>query len=141
MDKDTAIIPSFLVIDPQGYVTFRWTEAEDWDQLSVEMGSWIGTDRLEVVRYTQPLNALSKKLNLPGKHLVFLTSRNGFSETEGDNMPATILYDGGYPLYGKIIIALETDGDYEIEGFRLQNLLFYAFFIVNDAVGGLLRTK
>ena len=139
--EDTEIYPSFVVIDFRGNATYRWVEQEDWDTLRGEMCTWIQANQIEVVRYTKPLNALSKKLELVGKHLVFLTSRNGFTVTVGDNMTATLLYDGGYELFGNIIIALETDDGYEIEGFKMQSLLDNAFFAVDEAVGGLLSLK
>ena len=139
--EDTEIYPSFVVIDFRGNATYRWVEQEDWDTLHDEMCTWIQANQIEVVRYTKPLNALSKQLELVGKHLVFLTSRNGFTVTVGDNMTATLLYGGDYELFGNIIIALETDDGYEIEGFKMQSHLDKAFLAVDEAVGGLLSLK
>jgi hypothetical protein len=59
----------------------------------------------------------------------------------GDNMTATLLYGGDYELFGNIIIALETDDGYEIEGFKMQSHLDKAFLAVDEAVGGLLSLK
>ena len=56
-------------------------------------------------------------------------------------MPGTLLYGGGYPIYGNIVIALETDNGYEIEGFITQHILDMAFEEVNKAVDGLIRME
>jgi hypothetical protein len=102
----------------------------------------MGCDRVEVVRYTPALNAVSNNLGLKGQHIVFMVARNGYGDkTVGDNMPGTLLYGGGYPIYGNIVIALETDNGYEIEGFITQHILDMAFEEVNKAVDGLIRME
>ena len=138
-DPADDIIPAFIVIRFDGVTTFQQSNGEG-HALEDELAGWIGGKRVEVVRFTGPLNKLTEKLNLNQRHLVFLIAR-GAAGTTGDNMPATLLYGGGYPLYGDIIVALETDGDYEIEGFATKSLLNEALDAVNEAVDGLLRSK
>ena len=71
-----------------------------------------------------------------------MVARNGYGDkTVGDNMTATILYGGGYPIYGNIVFALETDKGYEIEGFCTKSLLSETFEAINEAVDGLLRVQ
>lgn len=140
VDEEDAVIPSFFSVDFNGMVAIHQSEAEDWSTLGDELAQWIGADRVEVVRYTRPLNALTEQLNLNGRHLVFMVARNGYGDrTVGDNMPATILYGGGYPIYGNIVFALETDSGYKIEGIRSRNLFGAVVDAVNNAVDGLLR--
>ena len=55
--------------------------------------------------------------------------------------PGTLLYGGGYPIYGNIVIALETDNGYKIKGFPTQRLFNNAFAAVNEAVDGLIRIE
>lgn len=139
-DDEDAVIPSFFSVDFYGMVAIHQSKAEDWNTLGDELAQWIGADRVEVVRYTRPLNALTEQLRLNGRHLVFMVARNGYGDrTVGDNMPATILYGGGYPLYGNIVFALETDNGYKIEGIRSRNLFGAVVDAVNNAVDGLLR--
>ena len=134
-----SIVPAFLVVDSHGVGDMRQCPDEDWSVLGKELASWIGARRVEVVRYTDPLIRVSEELNLLDRHVVFMIARGGQdSGTDGDNMPATILYDGGYPLYGDIVIALETD-DYHIEGFHSLSLFHEAMQVINDAVDGLIR--
>jgi hypothetical protein len=95
---------------------------------------------VEVVRYTSALNALSQQLELIDCHLVFMVARNGYINSVGDNMPASLLYGGG-PIYGNIVFALETDKGYEIEGITSRSLLSEVFDAIDDAVDGLLRTE
>ena len=142
-DEDDAIIPAFLVVNFYGVTTLQQSESEDWNTLGDEIEKWIASPTgVQVVRFTAPLNALSKKLRLNGRHLVFLMARNGYGDmTVGDNMPATLLYGGGYPLYGNIVLALETDSGYEIEGIGSRKLLGEVYDAVNEAVDGLLRTE
>ena len=139
-DPDDEIVPAFMIIRYDGITSFKQSNQQEWGQLEPELASWIGGKRVEIVRFTKPLNALSEQLNLNERHLVFMIAR-GAAGTTGDNMPATLLYGGGYPLYGDIIIALETDGDYEIEGFATRSLFNEALNAVNAAVDGLLRTE
>lgn len=138
-DEDE-IIPAFLMVNYHGIATLHQSEKEDWSALGDEIASWMGCDRVEVVRYTAPLNALTEKLNLNERHLVFMVARNGYGDkTVGDNMPATLLYGRGYPIFGNMVIALETDEGYTIEGIRTQSLVTETLNAVNDAVGGLIR--
>ena len=134
-----AIIPAFLVVNYNGVGTMQQSEHEDWSTLGDELASWIRARRVEVVRFTPRLNALSEKLDLFGRHLVFMIARGYEDTTVGDNAPATILYGAGEPLYGDIVFALETDGDYEIEGFRTFSLFQEAMQAINEAVDGLIR--
>lgn len=138
-DEEDRIIPAFFSVNFHGMVSMHQSEAEDWDTLGDQLAEWIGADRVEIVRYTRPLNALTEQLELNGRHLVFMVARNGYSQTVGDNMPATLLYGGGYPIYGNVVFALETDQGYEIEGFRSRSLFTEALNAVNNAVDGLLR--
>lgn len=139
-DPDDEIVPAFMIIRFDGMTSFKQSNQREWGLLEPELANWIGGKRVEIVRFTKPLNALSEQLNLNERHLVFMIAR-GAAGTTGDNMPATLLYGGGYPLYGDIIIALETDGDYEIEGFATRSLFNEALNAVNAAVDGLLRTE
>ena len=68
-----------------------------------------------------------------------MIARSHEDMTVGDNMPATILYGAGVPLYGNIVFALETDEDYEIEGFRTLGLFNEAMRAINEAVDGLIQ--
>ena len=141
-DDEDAIIPAFLVANYYGIVSVHQSENENWNTLGDELASWIGCNRVEVVRFTPALNAISEELGLNARHLVFMVARNGYGDrTVGDNMTATILYGGGYPIYGNIVFALETDDGYQIEGFRTRSLLNEMFEKVNETVGGLLRTE
>ena len=141
-EEEEEIIPAFMVANFYGIVSVHQSEHEDWATLGDELASWMGCDRVEVVRFTPALNAISEELHLNGRHLVFMVARNGYGDkTVGDNMTATLLYGGGYPIYGNIVFALETDQGYEIEGFRTKSLLNETFETVNNAVDGLLRTE
>lgn len=141
-DEDDGIVPAFIVVNFDGFTSVKQSENEDWGTLGGELSSWIGADgRVEVVRYTHPLNALSQKLDLNERHLVFMVARNGYINDVGDNMPATILYGGGAPIYGNIVFALETDKGYEIEGITSRSLLTEVFDAINEAVDGLLRVE
>ncbi|MBQ7750166.1 MAG: hypothetical protein IJR77_02970 [Bacteroidales bacterium] len=140
--EEDRIIPAFILANFYGIASVHQSEHEDWNTLGDEIASWMGCDRVEVVRYTRPLNALTEELRLNGRHLVFMVARNGYGDkTVGDNMTATLLYGGGYPLYGNIVFALETDQGYEIEGFQTRSLLNETFEKINNAVDGLLRTE
>ena len=71
-----------------------------------------------------------------------MVDRNGNNNSDlEDNMPATLLYGAGYPIYGDIVFAIETDEDYTIEGFFSTELLQEAFNYIDDAVDGLLRIE
>lgn len=133
--------PRFLLIKPGGYVLMVETESEDWDKLGKTIANCLEVQRVEVVRYTEPLNQLTRQLHLENYHLVFLTDAYGQTSGAGDNMPATLLYGGSWEIYGNIMIALETDQDYRIEGFHTENLFFEAFEAINTKVGNLLRVE
>lgn len=140
-DDDDDIIPAFIVVNYDGMTSVQQSENEDWATLGGELSQWIGADgRVEVVRYTSALNALSEQLQLNKRHLVFMVARNGYVDEVGDNMPATLLYGGG-PIYGNVVFALETDKGYEIEGITSKSLLTEVFEAVNNAVDGLLRVE
>lgn len=136
---DDGIVPAFLVVNCNGVGTMQQSEHEDWSTLGDELASWIRARRVEVVRFSPPLNALSEKLDLLGRHLVFMIARGYDDTTVGDNAPASILYGGGEPLYGNVVFALETDEDYEIEGFRTLSLFNEAMQAINEAVDGLIQ--
>ena len=134
---DDAIEPAFFIVKDNGHVELRQSENEDWNTLGAELASWVGARRVEVVRFTEPLNAITEKLGLVNHHLIFMIGVGG-NRDAGDNAPATILYGGGNPFYGDIIIALESNNEYEIEGFRFKNLATHAIHFVNLAVDELL---
>ena len=141
-EESNDIVPAFIVVNYDGFTSTRQSPNKDWDTLGGELASWIGANgRVEVVRYTRPLNAISEQLHLRGRHLVFMVARNGYVNTVGDNMPATLLYGGGYPIMGNIVFALETDKGYEIEGITSRNLIAEILGAIDTAVGGLLRTE
>ncbi|MBR4793036.1 MAG: hypothetical protein IK038_05150 [Bacteroidaceae bacterium] len=132
----------FLVVKSSGLTHAIKSDIAEWKIMETALASCIGASRVEIVRYTKPLNAISKKLNLNGRHLVFMVDRNGNHNSNlEDNMPATLLYGAGYPIYGDMLFALETDDDYTIEGFFTYDLLKEAFDYIDEAVGGLLRIE
>ena len=138
-EEEPEVIPAFILVKYNGLTSLRQTETTDWENLEQEIASWLETKRVEIVRYTKPLNALTRQLDLCQRHLVFLVARNGrYDEPVGDNMPATLLYGAGYPIYGHALFCLETDDDYTIEGFCTQSLINDAFDAINEAVDGLL---
>ena len=141
-EDDDEIIPAFLVVQPDGVSFAEQYEEEDWNDLKPFLSSLIGADRLEIVRFTRPLNALSQELDLNMCHLVFIMGRDNNDDASlEDNVPASILYGAGYPLYGHAVFAIETDGDYVVEGFRSRSLFYDAVDAINRTVGGLLRFK
>ena len=116
------------------------SENIEWNDLGPELAEAIGADRVEVVRYTASLNELSRSLGLKGCHLVFLVDRNGYMKADPhDNMTGTLLYGGRAEVIGDIMIALETDGDYEIKGTDSRMRMLMLMRAVDDASGGLLR--
>ena len=140
-ESDVLDEPAFLIARTNGLVQPYLTAADD-DELDAELAKQIKAERTEVVRYTAPLNALSKQIGLKGCHLVFLVDRNGYlKEDIGDNMTATILYGSGQPILGDIIFALETDSGYQIKGVESIKLLTFIYDTINDAVGELLRLE
>lgn len=140
-EDNDQIIPAFIIANFYGIASVKQSPNEDWATLSGELSEWIGANGVEIVRFTPALNALSEKLRLNERHLVFMVDRNPGNKTVGDNMTATILYGRGYPLYGNIVFALETDKGYEIEGFCTKSLLNETFAAINEAVDGLLRVQ
>lgn len=141
-EEEPEVIPAFILVKYNGLTSLRQSEKLRWADLRTDIASWLEADRVEIVRYTQRLNDLTRQLNLNGRHLVLLVDRNGsLSEESGDNMLATILYGGGYSLYGHALIGLETDDDYTIEGIRTQSLINEIFAAVDRAVGRILRTE
>lgn len=141
-DPDDVISPTFIIAQTNGLARPFQSEAEDWQQLDADLGEQIGAERLEVVRYTAPLNELSKRVGLVGCHLVFLVDRNGYAKEDiGDNMTGTILYGSGAEIRGDIIFALETDNGYKLKGVESMVLLDNIYYAVNDAVGNLLRLE
>ena len=141
-DPDDVISPTFIIAQTNGFARPFQSEAKDWQQLDADLGEQIGAERLEVVRYTAPLNELSKRVGLVGCHLVFLVDRNGYAKEDiGDNMTGTILYGSGAEIRGDIIFALETDKGYELKGVESMVLLDNIYYAVNDAVGNLLRLE
>ncbi len=141
-DTDDVISPTFIIAQTNGLARPFQSEAEDWQQLDADLGEQIGAERLEVVRYTAPLNELSKRVGLVGCHLVFLVDRNGYAKEDiGDNMTGTILYGSGAEIRGDIIFALETDKGYELKGVESMVLLDNIYYAVNGAVGNLLRLE
>ena len=140
--KGPEVIPAFILVKDTGLTSLRQSENLDWGTLGPEIASWLETKRVEVVRYTGPLNELTGQLGLYRHHLVFLVARDGGSdESLGDNMPATLLYGAGYPIYGHALFCLETDDDYTIEGFRTRSQVGEAIVAINEAVDGLLRVE
>lgn len=143
VDEHDAIIPAYIIVNFFGIASVQQSENEDWRSLEEDLISWLGCDGgVQVVRFTPRLNAISEELHLRGCHLVFLMARRGYGDrTVGDNAPATILYGSGEMLYGNIAFALETDRDYKVDGFRSRKLLNEAFAVINEAIGGLMRTE
>ena len=139
-DPDDGIVPAFILVKSNGHVEIKQSENEDWNTLGDEIAEWIGADRVEVVRFTPALNALTEKLRLNERHLVFMVDRNFSMKSDelGDNMPGTILYGRGYEILGNIVIAIETDSGYEIEGIITRSLLNEVLDAVDEAVDNLL---
>ena len=138
-EDNDEVDPTFIIVNFYGQVSLRQSTNEDWSSLGVEIRKWLDADGVEVVRFTPALNAISEKLRLNERHLVFLIDRHSSEKTVGDNMPATILLGRGYPIYGNIAFALETDRGYEIEGMLTKSLVLEALEEINAAVDGLLR--
>lgn len=133
------IVPAFLKIRTDGVASFPESDKEEWHDLGKQIAEWIGAPRTEVVRFTPPLNEISKRLRLKDCHVVFLVDANGRASDADDNMTGTILYGGRAEILGNILIALETDEGYKLEGFRNNTLLTDTYYAILDAVGGLFR--
>lgn len=141
-NSEDVIAPTFLAAKTNGLAYPFQSEAQDWRGLDADIAEHIGAERTEVVRFTAPLNALSKRLGLVDCHLVFLVDRNGYQKDGiGDNMTGTILYGSGHEILGNIVFALETDKGYEIKGFTSARLIEDAYIAINEAVGELLRLE
>ena len=141
-NSEDVIAPTFLAAKTNGLAYPFQSQAEDWRELDADIAEHIGAERTEVVRFTAPLNALSKRLGLVDCHLVFLVDRNGYQKEDiGDNMTGTILYGSGHEILGNIVFALETDKGYEIKGFTSARLIEDAYIAINAAVGELLRLE
>ena len=142
-DNDETIIPAFIVVRTNGVVKLYQTESTGYPTLDNELAALIGAERLEVVRYTAPLNAISEHVGLTDHHLVFLIDRNGYARPDaGDNMTGTLLYGAGQEIIGDIIFALESDNGYNISGIVESNTLLNKIYnTINNAVGGLLRVE
>ncbi len=134
------IPPTFIVVRTSGLIDIWQTETNEWSEVEMALCQAIDAERLEVVRFTPRLNKLNQELYLPGRHLVFLMDRKAaMKEDACDNMTGTILYGSGYEIMGDIVLALETDEGYHIEGMQSFKKECAVFDAVNDAVGGLLR--
>lgn len=141
-NSEDVIAPTFLAAKTNGLAYPFQSEAQDWRGLDADIAQHIGAERTEVVRFTAPLNALSKRLGLVDCHLVFLVDRNGYQKDGiGDNMTGTILYGSGHEILGNIVFALETDMGYELKGFTSARLIEDAYIAINEAVGELLRLE
>lgn len=139
-DEDDCLVPAYLLVKTNGVTQIYQSENTEWSELSPEFSECIGAERTEVVRYTAPLNDISRMLGLKGCHLVFLVDRNGcMRKDQSDNMVGTMLYGAGSEIIGDIILALETDGDYDIVGFKSRMRLGAMIRAVDEAVDGLLR--
>lgn len=140
-NEDDVITPTFIIAQTNGFARPFQSEATDWQTLDAELAEQIGAERTEVVRYTAPLNELSKRIGLRGYHLVFLVDRNGYASGAGDNMTGTILYGSGAEIRGNIVFALETDNNYKICGSTSMAQIDGIYNAINDAVGDLLRLE
>lgn len=141
-NSEDVIAPTFLAAKTNGLAYPFMSEAEDWQGLDADIAEHIGAERTEVVRFTAPLNILSKRLGLVDCHLVFLVDRNGYQKDDiGDNMTGTILYGSGHEILGNIVFALESDSGYKLMGFTSAALIENAYIEINAAVGNLLRLE
>lgn len=140
-DETDDLIPTFLLARSNGLASIYQSESEDWRTLDAELCGLIGAERLEVVRYTNPLNRISQALGLDDSHLVFMVDRNGYAKGLGDNMTGTILYGSGNEILGDIIFALETDSGYKIKGIESRKLMIDTFSFINQIAGNLLRLE
>lgn len=136
------IEPTFIIARTNGLARPFATSDEDWRALDEALAAQIGAERLEVVRFTAPLNALSTHIGLNDYHLIFLVDRNSYTKSNiGDNMTGTLLYGSGQEILGDIIFALESDNGYKITGIRSSQLLNKIYSSINETVGGLLRPE
>ncbi len=143
-NPEDVIAPTFLAAKTNGiaYPFQVDADADDWRKFDEEISERIGANRTEIVRFTAPLNTLSKKLGLVGCHLIFLVDREGYAKEDiGDNMTGTLLYGSGAEIKGDIVFALESDSGYKLMGFTSAALIENAYIEINAAVGNLLRLE
>ena len=141
-NPDDVIAPTFIAAKTNGLAYPFQSKAESWQELDADIAEHIGAERTEVVRFTAPLNTLSKQLGLVDCHLVFLVDREGYKKDGlGDNMTGTLLYGSGHEILGNIVFALESDSGYKLMGFTSAALIENAYIEINAAVGNLLRLE
>ena len=141
-NPEDVIAPTFIAAKTNGLAYPFQSKAESWQELDADIAEHIGADRTEVVRFTAPLNRLSKVLGLVDCHLVFLVDRDGYQKEDiGDNMTGTLLYGSGHEILGNIVFALESDNGYKLMGFTSARLIENAYIEINAAVGNLLRLE
>ena len=141
-NPDDVIAPTFIAAKTNGLAYPFQSKAESWQELDADIAEHIGAERTEIVRFTAPLNTLSKQLGLVDCHLVFLVDREGYKKDGlGDNMTGTLLYGSGHEILGNIVFALESDSGYKLMGFTSAALIENAYIEINAAVGNLLRLE
>ena len=141
-NSDDVIAPTFIAAKTNGLAYPFQSTAESWQELDADIAEHIGAERTEIVRFTAPLNTLSKQLGLVDCHLVFLVDREGYKKDGlGDNMTGTLLYGSGHEILGNIVFALESDNGYKLMGFTSAALIENAYIEINAAVGNLLRLE
>ena len=141
-NPDDVIAPTFIAAKTNGLAYPFQSTAESWQELDADIAEHIGAERTEIVRFTAPLNTLSKQLGLVDCHLVFLVDREGYKKDGlGDNMTGTLLYGSGHEILGNIVFALESDNGYKLMGFTSAALIENAYIEINAAVGNLLRLE
>lgn len=141
-NSDDVIAPTFIAAKTNGLAYPFQSTAESWQELDADIAEHIGAERTEIVRFTAPLNTLSKQLGLVDCHLVFLVDREGYKKDGlGDNMTGTLLYGSGHEILGNIVFALESDNGYKLMGFTSAALIENAYIEINATVGNLLRLE
>ncbi len=141
-NPDDVIAPTFIAAKTNGLAYPFQSTAESWQELDADIAKHIGAERTEIVRFTAPLNTLSKQLGLVDCHLVFLVDREGYKKDGlGDNMTGTLLYGSGHEILGNIVFALESDNGYKLMGFTSAALIENAYIEINATVGNLLRLE
>lgn len=141
-NSDDVIAPTFIAAKTNGLAYPFQSTAESWQELDADIAEHIGAERTEIVRFTAPLNTLSKQLGLVDCHLVFLVDREGYKKDGlGDNMTGTLLYGSGHEILGSIVFALESDNGYKLMGFTSAALIENAYIEINATVGNLLRLE
>ncbi|MBQ7952965.1 MAG: hypothetical protein IJ286_07640 [Alistipes sp.] len=141
-NSDDVIAPTFIAAKTNGLAYPFQSTAESWQELDADIAEHIGAERTEIVRFTAPLNTLSKQLGLVDCHLVFLVDMEGYKKDGlGDNMTGTLLYGSGHEILGNIVFALESDNGYKLMGFTSAALIENAYIEINATVGNLLRLE